>query len=295
MLRLLSHAKLNWHLEVVRKRADGYHELRTIFQTIDLADTLEIERRGSGIELEIDGAAEGLEATRGNLAWRAAELYQDRFGGDAGARIRLVKRVPVGAGLGGGSSNAATVLAGLARLDGRDPSDPRLLAAAAELGADVPFFLVGGLAAGFDRGDRIVALADPPESRALLWLSVPPFAVSTREVFEAHRVVAAPRPLGATLARVVAGEARFDPARGEGWNDLEPTCFRLHRVLGEVYNQLSDSGATWVRMSGSGGTICALFDDPAAAEPAGSNLPDGFRWIRSRPLGRDEWRRSAGF
>ena len=203
MAPIRSHAKINWHLEVVRRRPDGYHDLRTIFQTIELADELEVERAGSGIELEVADGGTELAADRTNLAWRAAELYRERFGdGGVGVRIRLRKRIPIGAGLGGGSSNAAAVLAALARSDGRDPASGELLAAAAELGADVPFFLVGGVAAGLGRGDVIRALADPRDPAPAVWLAVPPFArLDARGLREAPRRRAARRRSRARAAR----------------------------------------------------------------------------------------------
>jgi 4-diphosphocytidyl-2-C-methyl-D-erythritol kinase len=294
MLRLRSHAKINWHLEVLRRRDDGYHELRTLFQTIALADDVELEPRAAGIELDVAGDP-ALAADRSNLAWRAAELFFARLAPRAGgAAIRIEKRIPLGGGLGGGSSNAATVLAGLAKVHGIDSRDPGLAVVARELGADVPFFLVGGLALGLGRGDEIAPLADPDPSSVALHLAVPPFAVATRDVFAKH--LAAPRNgASAGLEAVLAGAAAGDLAEIGSWNELEPACFQLFPELGRVYTRLTESGARWVRLSGSGGTIAARFARGDAAEAAGRTLPPGFRWLETKTLGRGEWRQSAGW
>jgi 4-diphosphocytidyl-2-C-methyl-D-erythritol kinase len=293
MLRLRSHAKINWHLEVLGRRSDGYHELRTLFQTIDLADEVVLERIASGIELEIAGGGR-LAADPTNLAWRAAELFRERFGLAGGVRIRIEKRIPLGAGLGGGSSNAAAVIAGLARLYAIDLPPADLMAAGAELGADVPFFFAGGVALGTGRGDRIEPLEDSAVASRALRLAVPPFPVPTRDVFAAY-VSGARRAVPESLARALAGALPRDLAELGGWNDLEPTCFQLFPGLAGVYNRLTTAGASQVRLSGSGGTIYALFANAQVAERAGLALPGDFSWMTARTLGRNEWRDSAGF
>ncbi|MFN7940565.1 MAG: 4-(cytidine 5'-diphospho)-2-C-methyl-D-erythritol kinase [Thermoanaerobaculia bacterium] len=291
----LSFAKLNLHLQVLGRRPDGYHELATVFQTIDLADRVTVEATaGGGIELEVVGA--DLPAGPENLAWRAAALFHERFGRPGtGTRIRLGKRIPIGGGLGGGSSNAATVLLALARRARVAPDEPDLLAAARDLGADVPFFLVGGTAVGTGRGDRIAPLADAllPASTELV-LAVPRTELATARVFAALGEPA-PRALPAALANAIA-----DPAAGPslpdlvGWNDLEEPARRLSPALDAVYNSLVLSPARFVRLSGSGATVFAAFDDPAAARAAGLALPSGTAWWSVRPLGRAAWRRESG-
>ena len=287
-----SFAKINLHLEVVGRRPDGYHELRTLFQTIDLADELEIERAGAGVELEVAGS--DLTPGPGNLARRAAESFLAHWGGRGdGVQIRLVKRIPAGGGLGGGSANAATVLLGLCSLWRVRPSYAELWAVARELGADVPFFLVGGRALGFGRGDEVVPLPDAPARSLDLWLALPPFALSTPEIFAAlgGDFRRAPAPL------LLAAEVGENPARSEAWvgeNDLEAAAFRLRPELERIYTGLVRAGAAAVRMSGSGSTLFALFDEPAAARSAGAGLPAGTGWLRTRLLGRADWRRASG-
>jgi 4-diphosphocytidyl-2-C-methyl-D-erythritol kinase len=296
-----SFAKVNLHLEVVGRRPDGYHELRTIFQTIDLADRITLEpRRLPGVELSLRGE-QRLSAGPDNLAVRAAESFLAAHPGApfAGVAIELTKQIPAGGGLGGGSSNAATVLLGLAQLAGFDPFDPpvagRLAALGRELGADVPFFLVGGCALGVDRGDRIVPLPDPapPRAGADLVLVLPPFGLSTAEVFRRLGRVAEPARF-APLERALAGE-RVALDELVGSNDLEAPAFALSPALAAMYTALVRGGAGRVRMSGSGSSLFAFFADATAAESAAAALPRGVHWFRASMLGRDAWRRAGGF
>ncbi|MEX2157794.1 MAG: 4-(cytidine 5'-diphospho)-2-C-methyl-D-erythritol kinase [Dehalococcoidia bacterium] len=152
-------AKINWTLEVLGKRPDGYHEVSTTLQTIDVCDTITL-RHADAIELEIMGDCSALadEPVEDNLAYRAAALLKKRCGYAGGAHIDLEKRIPVGAGLGGGSSDAAAVLRGLRALWQLDLSDDDLMRMAADLGSDVPFFVVGGRALATGRGEKIEPL-----------------------------------------------------------------------------------------------------------------------------------------
>ncbi len=289
-MRFLSFAKINLQLEVLRRRDDGFHELRTVFQTIDLADEVELLPGGPGVALAIEGAAM-LPADETNLAWRAAAGFLARWGqAREGVRIRLTKRIPLGGGLGGGSSNAATVLLGMAALLGRSPARPELESLAGELGSDVPFFLHGGSARGTGRGERIEPLADPAAPPLELWLALPPVAVSTAAVFAAHRCGSALELRGESTGSGLpaAGLAHL------GRNDLEPTCLALYPGVRDVYNRLSGSGAIAVRLSGSGSTIFALFADRAAGQAAGDLLDKDTIWLPVKTLSRDEWLRRSG-
>jgi len=298
-MRFLSFAKINLHLEVLRRREDGFHELRTVFQTIDLADEIELLPRDHGIALTIAGAP-GLAADESNLAWRAAAGFLSRWGRvGEGVEIRLSKRIPLGGGLGGGSSNAATILGGMAVLLDRRPALEELSELAAELGSDVPFFLHGGTALGTGRGELITALPDPAAPPLDLWLAVPPVAAETKRVFAAHRL--APDRAGSAPSRPSAapGGAPGDllPTAWSdlfGSNDLEPTCLALYPQVRAVYNQLSESGAAAVRLSGSGSTIFALFADRAAGQAAGDRLDKDTIWLPVKTLSRIEWLSRSG-
>jgi len=290
-----SFAKINWHLEVAGRRSDGFHELRTIFQTIDLHDDLEIEIEPGrpGIRLSVEGAE--LPADDRNLAWRAARAFLDgqRLTG-VGARIRLLKRIPAGAGLGGGSSNAATVLLALERLLGR--ADPDWLASCASgLGADVPFFLLGGLALGTGRGDLLRPLADSQMPGREIWLAVPAGgALSTARVFQGMRAHRGPAE-GTPVLAARSGAPLPAPSPDDYRNDLEETAMALSPQVRAVYTSLQRSGARLVRMSGSGSTLFACFDDPAAAEAVAVRLPAETVWKRVHTMGREAWFRAAGF
>ncbi len=294
-MRFHSFAKVNLHLEVLGRRDDGFHELRTIFQTIDLADEIELLRTGGGIELAIVDHPD-LPADESNLAWRAAARFLARWGKRGeGVRIRLTKRIPVGGGLGGGSSNAATVLLGLRALFRVAPPAGELDALAAELGSDVNFFLHGGSALGTGRGERIEPLPDPAAEALELWLAVPPVAVATSAVFAAHSSGSGSGGASdARRGRIVPGlAAAWQPLLG--WNDLEATCLALYPVVRDVYNRLSESGALAVRLSGSGSTVFALFADRAAGQAVGDRLGNDTIWLPVKTLSREEWRRRSGW
>ncbi|MEO8505486.1 MAG: 4-(cytidine 5'-diphospho)-2-C-methyl-D-erythritol kinase [Acidobacteriota bacterium] len=278
-----SFAKVNLHLQVMGRRGDGYHELRTVFQTIDLHDLLSVEVGGSGVRLEIDAPS---LAGPENLASRAARAFLATFGGDvgglSGVGLRIEKRIPVGGGLGGGSSNAATVLLALRELTGVPERRLELAPIARELGADVPYFLTGGTALGAGRGDEILPLAEIPEGE--MWIVVPPFGVSTREVFGALGEIL-PAPLAPCVQALLAGEVPAGPTVLGGWNDLEPAAVACTPGLGVVREAIRAAGAPWVQMSGSGSTFLAAMDR-GIAESTSSNLPQGSRVDRVGTLSR---------
>ena len=179
-LRLLAPAKINWTLEVLGRRPDGFHEVKTILQTIDLCDSLELE---TAAELTLEATGEGLPPPQDDLTMRAARLLRERTGYSGGARMRLTKTIPVAAGLGGGSSDAAAALRGLDRLWGLALPHERLVELAAEVGSDVPFFLRGGTALAEARGERITPLPDAP--RTAILVVVPPLSIpeKTRRMY----------------------------------------------------------------------------------------------------------------
>jgi 4-diphosphocytidyl-2-C-methyl-D-erythritol kinase len=251
-----SPAKVNPHLQVVGRRADGYHELEVLFQTIDLHDLLEIEIGGEGVELLVQGP--GVEANHENLAYRAADAFRGTWPVPRGVRLRLDKRIPVGGGLGGGSSNAATVLLALRELTRRPGSIEELLPIARSLGADVPYFLLGGLALGRGRGDELTALEEAAEESLLL--AVPSLSVSTRDVFAGW--AARPGAMADPLPQPPDGLARWGLAAGgharslreiDGRNDLEAVVLERYPEVRRVYTALHQQGVERVRMSGSGG------------------------------------------
>ena len=275
-----SFAKINLHLEVVDRRPDGYHELRTLFQTISLCDHVEISLAGQTVDLQVSGLPVPADST--NLAHRAAQMFLERWGDGRGVRLALDKRIPIEGGLGGGSSNAATVLLALRELTGEPADAGHLVPVARRLGADVPYFLVGGTALGRGRGDEVEALADLREEEVCL--VHPGVGVATAEVFASGRLAYRKEP-HRVLRRVLDGEERG--LRGAvGINDLEPAVLGLCEAVKEVYTALVQSGAEKVGVSGSGATVFALFPGRWDERELATSLPPRSTILRAQTLSR---------
>jgi 4-diphosphocytidyl-2-C-methyl-D-erythritol kinase len=293
-LTLPSFAKINWTLEILGKRPDGYHEVRTLLQTVNVADELTFELTGQGISVHCDHPEVPCDET--NLAYRAAKSLADFTGINKGVRIRIAKRLPVAAGLGGGSGNAAVTLLALQRLwDVRlEPRD--LFGLAAKLGADAPFFLIGGTCLGVGRGDEVYPLSDVNEE--FLLLVNPGIAVPTREAY-ADLPPELTKP-GPVIKMPLSFEAAYAAATRPGApvpliNDLENPVFARRPALVEVKRQLKRSGARGVLMSGSGSTVFAIFDSAEARARAENDLSaTGWRSLQARTLGRTEYLQLLG-
>ena len=260
--RVRTATKINLHLGVGRRTADGYHPLRTVLQTIDFGDELVLKpARGREWTLVVEGSP---EIPRGgeNLVHQALELLQNaarrRHALPAeGIHLRLVKRVPAGGGLGGGSGDAGAAL--LLVNDALDLglSHGTLLGMARHLGADVPFFLRGGLARGEGRGDRLRSLAPLPALHMLL--AVPPFSLPTAEVYALFDRESLTLDGAGFRMRPALGRLRRRSAVPMFWNDLEQHVFRLHSDLADVRDELRAGGALVAGLSGSGSTVFGLF------------------------------------
>jgi 4-diphosphocytidyl-2-C-methyl-D-erythritol kinase len=248
-LELTACAKINLALEVLNRRPDGYHEIATVMQTVDLADRLVLEEAD---ELTVRTSAPGVPTDERNLAYRAAATLREAAGLERGVRIALDKRIPVGAGLGGGSTDAAAVLAGLNRLWGLRWPVARLQELAVGLGMDVPFFLRGGAALATGRGERLA----PIDSAALALVLVNPrFALSTAEVY--GRVTPAMYSDGSLARRMAKALAGRRPGRVAAGlhNGLEPAVRAAHPAIGQMQAALLAAGALGAAMSGSGPTV----------------------------------------
>lgn len=294
VLRLKSYAKINLGLEVLGLRQDGYHELRTLFQTVDLADDLELRpRTGPTIEVECDHPL--VPKDEGNLALRAALELQRFARARSGARIVLEKRLPVGGGLGGGSSNAAAVLLGLDRLWDLRLGITGLLPLARRLGADVPFFLYGGTALGLARGDEVYPLHRQIEAQVVL--VVPAIPVETAAVFRRQRARLTPRENGTTIFRFVSSDLDGHPQFGVLRNELEEAALEEAPVLRDQVNKVRSllvrEGAEHTALSGSGSTYFGLFrDGPSAARAREALRARGFGALLARTLTLERYRRS---
>jgi 4-diphosphocytidyl-2-C-methyl-D-erythritol kinase len=258
-------AKLNLFLHVLGRRADGYHEVQTVYRLIDRCDRVGVALRTDG---EIRFSGPWGEA---NLCVRAARRLKAYSGSALGADLALQKVLPAGGGLGGGSSDAATTLLALNRLWGCGLSRAELMALGAELGADVPVFVFGSNALGEGRGERLTALELP---RAYYLVIEAQGGVSTAEIFSD------PSLTRDTKALTIPP---FFP--GQGRNDLEAVAARRHPAIASALEWLR-TRASGARMSGSGGCVFAEFSSEAEAEALLAELPEGMRGFVARGLER---------
>ena len=287
--RMRAFAKINLMLRVLGVRADGYHDLRTIFQSIGLHDTLTFVRASGPLRIECDDPACPVDRT--NLVWRAAdEVWRvaGRRGVPRDVLVRIAKRIPVQAGLGGGSSDAATTLRALARWWRVDAAGGKLDGIARRLGADVPFFLTGGTVLGLERGDLLFPLADIPS--AWVALVIPPFRVSTGEAFawwDGSDEALTNRRLDDVPAGVHSARGH---ARQAQTNDLEAAVRRRHPEIPRLVRALRRHGAWHTAMSGSGSAVFGLFGHRRAAERAARDL----NGVVTRTVNRTQYQRLAG-
>jgi 4-diphosphocytidyl-2-C-methyl-D-erythritol kinase len=298
-ITLPAFAKVNLRLDVVARRADGYHELRTIFQTISLHDTLHLEWiRGNAIELEIAGnAALASESPRANLVYRAIAAMRAEIGIARGVRARLVKRIPAGRGLGGGSSDAAAALVALLRLSRRRIALARVMEIASQLGSDVPFFLFGGRAAGTGRGEQLLPLPDGP-ARGLLVVSPRAVSVATRD---AYSWLALPRARGRAALTNPRAASRliefcalcWSPQEAPLSNDFERAVFKRHPLLGRIKRELLQRGAADAALAGSGSAVFGVFRNPAQARRTAHWFPKEEVFVCST-VSRKQVRRALG-
>jgi 4-diphosphocytidyl-2-C-methyl-D-erythritol kinase len=298
-IALPAFAKVNLRLDVVGRRADGFHELRTIFQTISLHDTLRLEwNRGGAIELEIAGnAALSSESPRTNLVYRALDALRGELGIRRGVRARLEKRIPAGRGLGGGSSDAATALIALLRLSRRRLPLARLIEIASQLGSDVPFFLFGGRAAGLGRGEQILPLPDSP-ARSVLVVSPRAVAVATRDAYSWLALPRAQRRATLTNHRAASRLIEFcalcwSPQEAPLSNDFERAVFKRHPLLSRIKRELLQRGAEDAALAGSGSAVFGLFRNPAQARRTANWFPNDEVFVCST-VTRKQGRRSLG-
>lgn len=283
-VRIAAPAKLNLALRVLGRRADGYHEIASILQAIGLHDTIDLRAERGALRLDVTGADFDLPPER-NLAWRAAAAYLQAAGRDpAGFVITLRKRIPSGAGLGGGSSDAAAVLRAMARMLG-DPLDrDAVRRIAADLGSDVPFFLGHSPALATGRGERLARLA--PFGPLWYVLIKPPMSVETAWAYGA---------LGLTVTPALSTIPGFDSTEVEALrevgNDLERGVLERYPEVAAAKAALVAAGADDARMTGSGSAVFGVFRDRRRARNAEEKLRARGGWwtATARPVNGDLW------
>ena len=289
-VRIPALAKINLRLEVLGKRPDGFHELRTIFQTISLRDELHLKStRKPGISLRVFGnnSLSG-EPVEKNLVYRAVDALRKELGAKDGVSIALKKTIPAGRGLGGGSSDAAAALIGYLRLTKKKLPPEQLSEIGTTLGADVPFFLEGGRALGVDKGDEIYPLPDIPKLH-LLVVSPKSIHVPTPN---AYRWLKAVQLTDASenyrLHRFCA--LSWSLQGGPLLNHFEDAVFQQHPRLAEIKRDLLQNGATEALLAGSGSAVFGVFPSPAKARRAAVGFPLDQTFV-CETVSRDSYRR----
>jgi 4-diphosphocytidyl-2-C-methyl-D-erythritol kinase len=269
-VRLPAFAKVNLRLHVLGRRPDGYHELRTIFQSITLHDVLELSKmRSRAVSLEIDDPA--LPTGRENLVHRAIEAMRRELSYRGGIHARLTKQIPVARGLGGGSSDAAATIIGMLRLTRKKIPLARAVEIGSKLGADVPFFLFGGRALGVNRGDELYPLPDGPKYSVVV-VSPNGIAVSTRDAFSwiSSELTKRKSPTKISSFCALCWSRQEVPLA----NDFEGPVFRRHPRLAAIKRELLQQGATEAALAGSGSAVFGLFRSPAQARRSAFGFPE---------------------
>ena len=265
-MQINAHAKINWSLRVTGRRADGYHDIETLFQSISLHDTITIMQSDQWM-ITCDDPTVPCDET--NLIMRAARAI-----GAPPLYVALQKRIPTGGGLGGGSSDAAATLIAVNQMCSLRTPVAKLREVALSLGSDVPFFLTGGTAYATGRGEQITPL--PDVASIPLLLICPPERVATAEAYGLIRKFS--KPLGLDRCRAIAGGDLL-AHQDQLVNDFEEPVFTRTPGLRDLRDRLLRSGAVWAHMSGSGSTIVGAFRDQSSRDAARSTFPD----VRTEP------------
>lgn len=282
-----AYAKLNLSLDVVSRREDGFHELAMLMQTVSVCDELTIERSDSGCVRAVC-SLHFIPTDERNLAVRAARCYLEAIGETGqGLLIRMDKHIPVGAGMGGGSSDAAAVLRGMNRLYGQRLSRRELEELASRVGSDVAFCVAGGTALARGRGEILTDLPDLPD--CCFVIAKPDFSISTPELYKKLDSVPLRRhpDTAGLLQGIESGELREICRRM--YNVFEDVPDRRMRTVGEIKGVLLDHGALSAMMTGTGSAVFGVFEDEAAAERARERLGKDYRFAAlARPVKRYE-------
>lgn len=296
-LSLPSFAKINWSLRILGKRPDNFHEIRTTLQTISLHDSLGFELSESG-EVALTCSDAEIPSDDRNLVVRAAHALQDRYSIGKGVRIQLEKSIPTAAGLGGGSSNAAVALLALARLWRIDANADDLIAIAAGIGADVPYFLFGGSMLGTGTGTTLSALPDSGAHHLII--IAPNASVATRDAYASLQAA----PLTSDTSEFILSSSQngvfSDDSppwlRNDFANDFESVIFDIYPEIGRAKDLLLAAGARAALMTGSGSSVFGVFADQKSQQQALEKIQceAGWRIFPCVTVSRNEYRRAIG-
>lgn len=270
-LTLKAPAKVNYVLDVIRRRPDGYHDLRMVMQRVNLCDEITISLTDTP-DISVTCGKNGVPDGPGNIAWKAARILLDMAGTGQGAEITIAKNIPVAAGLGGGSSDAASVLMGMNELLGLGMSDQRLMEIGVKLGADVPFFVFKKTALAEGIGEQLSAMPDMPPTWVLL--VNPGVHVSTGWVYRNLQLTNRDE-----LAKLPYFYGTIEDICSILSNDLESVTIPAFPVIAEIKATMMRSGALGAMMSGSGPTVFGLFPDRSTAEQAREELVKDTCWF----------------
>jgi 4-diphosphocytidyl-2-C-methyl-D-erythritol kinase len=288
-LRLRALAKINLCLHVLGRRPDNYHELRTIFQTISLYDTLALSLApNEKISLEVSDAT--LPSGPENLVWRAIEAMRNELKLGVGVCAQLEKRIPVARGLGGGSSDAAAAMIGVMRLAKKNVPLGRMMEIAASLGADIPFFLFGGRAVAVNRGDEIYPLPDT-RKQSIVVVSPRDIGVSTKD---AYQWISAELTNRTEPSKIWGFCALCWSRQGRVANDFEQPVFSRHPRLKEIRDGLLERGAADAALAGSGSAVFGIFRNPARARRAARAFPEDSVFV-VETVSRENYARALGW
>jgi len=285
-IRLCSFAKINLALEILGQRSDGYHELRTIFQTVDLRDIIYIEEAEKGIEIR--GNHPDMPLDGRNLAFQAAQKLLSLTGIKKGLCIRIEKNIPIAAGLGGGSSNAAAVLLGINKLWQLGADDKTLLMLASSLGSDVPYFLLGGTVLGLGRGDELFALKEVVAEHIII--ACPLKKMSSADAYKKWNLKLTKNKNDNIIIR------HFSFFKGNLSNilknDFENVIIEEIPLIDEIKTQMKKLGSRYCLMSGSGPAVFGIFPDSNSASKAFQQMQKGdFSLFRSKTISCEEYKR----
>ena len=269
-----AYAKLNLTLDVLGKRADGYHDLQSVMQTVSLCDDIELDI-GTGKDWCLKCTQPDIPADGRNLAWKAAKLFCDTLGKDPqGLEIRIGKRIPSGAGMGGGSADAAAVLRALNRFYGEPLSGTQLADLGARIGSDVPFCVLGGTAMAEGRGEILRPI--PPMLDCTILGCKPEFSVSTPELYRKIDEVAIARHPDNQQMEAALNAGDLNGLARCVYNVFDPVVAAQHEEIDRIKQICNDCGALASQMTGSGSVVFAIFDDLSSARKAEDLLKKEF-------------------